>query len=345
METKETKQAKEATVFVAIKDEDVCDRFYSPFKKMELTKLEYRFNTILSCKKIILSAKLPKVLIFGLDLYKDASKSIKFCEEIKYLFPQLKILLVTSPADYNTYEKQIYELTSGFISTEAMPHVIVFAVEEIMKGKYYNYVDFKASVKNYDQEQEPELLNTTYLDMIDKIMTDNKIETIEKMSEFIRTAEKSRMNMINDLICREEEMLNKGIKEEYLNLLIDNLLLRGYSNWKIAAMLKINTDEVRSNRWKLMNKIRGDNSIGFILHDKAEIKLNDHELQLLQYVATGYTSKEIGKYFFFTSPDTVKKQRSVLLEKFSTDRAEEMVMKALKMGLIKVEGINELMTD
>ena len=339
-------ETKEATVFVAIKDKDVCDRFYSPFKKMELTKLEYRFNTILSCKKIILSAKLPKVLIFGLDLYKDASKSIKFCEEIKYLFPQLKILLVTSPADYNTYEKQIYELTSGFISTEAMPHVIVRAVEEIMKdNKYYSYVNFKASVKNYDQEQESELLNTTYLDMIDKIMTDNKIETIEKMSEFIRTAEKSRMNMINDLIYGVGPLLNKKLKEEYLNLLIDNLLLRGYSNWKIAAMLKIKTDEVRTNRWKLMDKIRGDNSIGFILHEKVEIKLDDHELQLLQYVATGYTSKEIGKYFFFISQDTVKKQRSVLLKKFKTKRAEEMVMKALKMGLIKVEGINELMTD
>ena len=330
----------ETTVFVAIKDTKVNDRFYSPFKKRKESNESCRFFSLKDCKRKMAGIR-PNVLILGLDIDKDVNKCVDFCSELRENFPAVKILIATTPVDYDKFEAQIYEFTSGYISTEAIPNVIVFAVDAIIKGLFYDYENFVAKVKN--DEKQPESLNTTYLKMIDKIKTDNSIETIEKLSEFIKTAEKCRMDIINNLIYGEECLLNEKCKEEYLCLLIDDLILKGYSNWKIASMLKIGTDKVRFNRLKLMYNMRGDNSMGYILHDNGQkIKLSNNEHLLLMYIAAGFTTEQIAENFI-KSPETIKKQRKYLLEKFLTNKTAIMVMRAMKMGIIKMEEIDDLL--
>ena len=72
--------------------------------------------------------------------------------------------------------------------------------------------------------------------------------------------------------------------------------------------------------------------------------LKPREAQLLRLIAAGYSNEEISDYLD-RSIETIKTNRRNLIEKFGTKAKENtmsMVIKALRMGLIRLEEIDDL---
>ena len=67
---------------------------------------------------------------------------------------------------------------------------------------------------------------------------------------------------------------------------------------------------------------------------KAEIKLTDRELQILNLIAKGSTNKQIADKIFL-SPETIKWYRKKLLTKFNASSASALISEAYKNGFLK----------
>ena len=328
------------TVYVAIKSKKLTEEFCSAIKESNMAKVLDIFYTLNDCRKKIAISK-PDALILGLDLPDKDSNWIEFCTEMRKKYPALKILAVISYDEYCIFKNSLNDLTSGYISKDALPKVIVAAIKAMMEGKFFRYDKIALPIEPVPY---PDWQKTIYREMIKGIETDNnKRKTIERLAQVVDAVEKYRMDMIKDLLSEEKDRLNDNCVYQYLTLLIENLLIKGYPNWEIADRLNISDEMVRLNRLELILKLSGNNSIGYILNkDGKSIKLGRREQQLLRLIAAGYTNQEIADKFFYQDIENVKTIRKNLIEKFETKNTMTMVISALRMGLIKMEDIDDL---
>ena len=329
------------TVYVAIKSKKLNEEFCSSIDKSNVAKVIDRFYTLKECREKM-AIRTPGILLFGLDLQDRNNTWIAFFTEIQKKYPGLKILAVTSYDEYCIFKNSLNDLTSGYISKDALPVVIISAIKAIVEGKFFRYD--KIVVPTEEPQSDSEWLTTSCRQMIKNIKTDdNNQETIEKLSQFIDAAEKYRMNMIKDLISKERDCLDDDCVDKYLKQLIENLLIKGHPNWEIADIVNVSDEVVRLHRLELILKLRGNNSIGYILNKNGKnIELGRRERQLLQLIAAGYTNEEVADNFFYQTIDTVKKNRNKMIEKFEAKNTMTMVISALRMGLIKLEDIEDL---
>ena len=73
------------------------------------------------------------------------------------------------------------------------------------------------------------------------------------------------------------------------------------------------------------------------------IRLARRELQLLRLIAAGYTSQEIADKILYVDTETVKTVRKNLIQKFEAKNTMSMVIDAMRMGLLKIEDIDDLL--
>ena len=329
------------TVYVAIKSKKLNEEFCSAIDCSNVAKVMDIFYTLKDCRKKM-AVKKPDVLLLGLDLPDRDCNWIEFCTDMREKYPGLKIMAVISYDEFNIFKNSLNELTSGYISKDALSAVIVSAVETVIEGNFFRYDKIEAPLKK--DEPHTESLKTIYRDMIENIRNDDcSRDTVEKLSQFIDITENYRMRMIKDMLAEEKDLLDDESVDKYLTLLMDDLLLKGYPNWEIADMLNMNDETVRLYRLEMILRLRGKNSLGYIpIKDGNSIKLQRREQQLLRLIAAGYTNQEVADLFFFKDIETVKTIRKNLIEKFETKNTMTLVIKSLRMGLIKMEEIEEL---
>ena len=77
--------------------------------------------------------------------------------------------------------------------------------------------------------------------------------------------------------------------------------------------------------------------------DGEPIRLARRELQLLRLIAAGYTSQEMADDILYVDKETVKTLRKNLIQKFEAKNAMSMVIDAMRMGLLKIEDIDDLL--
>jgi DNA-binding NarL/FixJ family response regulator len=255
----------------------------------------------------------------------------------------MKILAVTSYEEYTIFKNALNNLTSGYISKDALPKVIVSAIKTVIEGDFFRYDKIVAQLES--EETDLDLHQTVIQQMLQRIKTnDNPHEMIEKMSEMIHGIENERSTLIKNLLAADKEGIDQELIDKYLMQLMENMLVQRCPNWEIADTLNISIETVRLYRMEFIWKISGIGSMQIAVNnDGKAIKLGRRELQLLRLIAAGYTSQEIAEDILYIDKETVKTLRKNLFVKFETKNAISMVISALRMGLIKIEDIDKLL--
>ena len=327
------------SVYITVKSKKLRDDFWTSIEKSNTVKVTDTFDTLKECRKK-LSVSLPDILLLGLDL--PDGYWIDFCTEMREKYPALKILAITSYDEYTIFKNPLNQFTSGFISKDALPKVIVSAIHEVMEDKFFRYDKNVAPEK--EEEPDPEWLQTIIREMTQEIKKESDHHVmIEKWSLVIQAIEKEHRMMIKNLMMNEKDDLDSNTVDRYLTLLIENMLTNGYSNWEIADMLNVSIETVRLYRMEFVLRLSGKNSMVLaVKKDGQPIKLARREHQLLRLIAAGYTNQEIADNILYIDIETVKTLRKNLIQKFETKNAISMVINALRMGLLKLEDLDEL---
>jgi len=329
------------TAAIAIKNKKPCNDLYSSIMRTGMVTVLHTSNTIKECRQKLAESR-PNVLLLGLDLpgNREDANWIDFCRRVHEEYPALKILTVISFDEYLKHKESLNSLTSGYISKEALPNMIITAIETVNHGNFFRY---DQAVDTVQEDVPDERFDTLNKEILESLVTGNiNREEVERISNFIDTIEKIHLDILKKLLAKEKEnpdVDNWG--ENYLKRFIEKLFIKGYSNWAIADLFEIDIKTVRLYRLDFILQIRGNNSMAYIRKDGEAVHFEQKELLLLKLIAAGYTSEEIGHKILYKAVDTIKSERKILLEKSGARNTMAMVIDALRMGLIKMEDILE----
>ena len=300
------------------------------------------FNSLKECSEK-LKIHTPDVLLLGMNL--PGKNWVNFCNKIRKEHPFLKVLMVTSYEKYFEYKDDLEneELISGYISEDASAEAIVAGIETVMKKKPFNYTEFDSAAAEKDDEWIKPFLKELKKDFSAGY---NDLEKIERLSQLIDFFNEYRRIIIDNLLAEElekdEDRQNHKRMDELSAQRFEHLFVKGYNNWKIGYKLQLNNiEEIRKARMEFIRKIADKSSMIILpkMNDKA-VELTDRELEVLNETAAGYTNEEIGNQLAI-SIETVKTHERNLREKFGVGNAMEMVIKALRLGIIKLDHIGK----
>jgi DNA-binding NarL/FixJ family response regulator len=289
------------------------------------------------CRKQ-LTQQIPDVLLLGLA-FPDGNGE-DFCAEIRQAYPSVKILILTDDDEYSITKRVMGEGASGFIHRNALPGEFIKAIAVVMEGK--SYIGGKTPIEEEDEQKvTPEWLKPLEQE-IPKLIGKDCIEKLTQMVEFINMY---RNQLITTQLTDETQILNTQTTDEYLEILTENLFLKGYSNWEIAGKLNIDIDTVRIYRMRLIQRLGTKNSMLFVTRKKGDtVKLTPVEMQLLRLITAGFINKETADKLY-KSKLTIDKDRANLISKLGAKNTMEMVIDALRQGLIKLEDIDSLLSN
>ena len=328
------------SVYVTIKSKKLCNDFCSCIDKTGFAKVGDTFNTLRDCKKS-LTGRIPDMLLLGMDL--TDGYWVDFCTELKEKYPDLKILVITSYDEYCVFKHALNSLTSGYISKDALPTVILSALQAVMEGQFFRYDKIAVPVEKEESISSYELL-AILRDTAKKIDDEgDPKDMIEKLTLMIDAAETYRRRRIKKLIADNNDEIDVACLNNYTALLIENLLIKGYPNWDIADMLNVSIESVRLYRLEFILKISGRNSMIINVDSQGEpILLGRREKQILQLITAGYSYKEIAYDMLNVNIETVNTVCDTMRRNFDARNAMVMVIKALRMGLITLDDIDTL---
>lgn len=320
------------TVYVTTRGRRLNRNFCLSIGESDSVKVMGVFYTLKECRKK-LTVCTPNVLLLGLDFSRE--KWIEFCEDVRNDFPSLKILAIVTYDQYVEFKDDLNRLTSGYISKDALPKVIVSAIDTVMAGKFFHYDKAGTPTK----EEHLEWLETMIKET-DKNIEDNKYpEMIEKFSQIIDTAAKLRGIMFKNLLAEENDHLDSEHVDHCLMLLVENAIFNGHSNWEIVDLFGINIATVRLYRMKLITRITGKDPWMIGLKKNGDpVTLTPCDRQVLRLIAAGYSIREIAN-ILYQSVEAIRATRFFLIHTFEAKNNIMMVMKALRMGLLKMEDL------
>jgi len=328
------------SVYVTVKSKKLNNDFCSCIDKSGFAKVNDTFSSLKDCKKQ-LAVKLPDVLLLGLDL--TDGYWVDFCTEMRTAYPVLKIIAIVTYDEYCVFKNSLDNLTSGYISKDALPKVIFGAIREVMAGRQFHYDKIVSSTAI--EESGPEKLLEDIRQTANQISQDaTNQEIVENLTFLIDAAEQYRRLTIKALLNENKDTLDADCLDKYFKLLINNLFMKGYPNWEIADKLNIRIETVRFYRMELILSISGQNSLVLNVEQNKTIPLGRREQQILRLIAAGYSYKEIADKFLFVHIETVNTICDNLRRKFDAENSMTLVIKALRLGHIRLEDIDELIT-
>ena len=293
----------------------------------------------------------PDILLFKIDLifrFKEMNEVTKewetkewdwkaFYDYLRTNHPDLKILAMITD---DNYTNDLIDLNLSFIPEAISPKKLNAAIEAVFYGSYFQYN--KILVPKAAKPKP--IWATTMVENVNvKNANNDRRIKIDDLKKLIDVAEDSRMMFIKELLKAEKDNPGSDYYNSYLSQILDYLILEGYFNLNIADILDIDIKTVRLHRKQLITRICGIDSLAFIMDDGGNIvSLTDREEEVLAYKATGLIdvdiAKKIGK-----SVDTVKDDLQEIREKFKTDSTTTVIIRALRMGILKLENIDSVM--
>jgi DNA-binding NarL/FixJ family response regulator len=259
--------------------------------------------------------------------------------------------MMTNDDEYSIIRRAIDNGASGFIRKNVLPEELIAGLNAVMDGKIY--LGSKVGIrKNNAPATPPEWLSALEQKILASIGKDcsSREALIEKLSLLAGSVNMWRRMLIAQLLTDNEETLNKNAAEGYLRILAENLFLEGYSNWeivdelhKIVDKLNIDIDTIRIYRMDLIRKLGAKNSMMFAKKNIDDvIRLKPDDIQLIRLVAAGFTSKEIAGKLPYVGIEAIKSRRKKLILDTGSKNMLELIIDALRQGLIKLDDINYL---
>jgi len=91
-------------------------------------------HSLKECRKALMK-QTPDVLLLDLNL-PDGS-GIDFCAEIHKMYPQIKILILTTHDEYSTAKSVLENGASGYILKNAMSEEVIAGIETVANGEIF----------------------------------------------------------------------------------------------------------------------------------------------------------------------------------------------------------------
>jgi DNA-binding NarL/FixJ family response regulator len=322
----------------------LTEKLRSAIDKSEMYFVTGVFHRLKECReKLALQTPdtLPDILLLGLAL-RDGN-GIDFCTEIREKYPDIKILMLTNDDEYAITRRVMDNGASGFIRKDALPEELISGLNVVLNGGTYLGGRIGIQENNEEQEASPEWLIALEQEILESIKKGcSSKEAIERLSLIAGSVNKCRKMLITQLLMNDPQALDADTVHKYLRILIENLLVEGYSNWEIADKLNINIDTIRVYRMDLIQKLGAKNSMMFIERRRNNImKLTPNDMQLLRLIAAGFTSKEIANKLYL-STEAIHSRRKDLIQRSGSESTMELIIDALRQGLIKIEDIDYL---
>jgi DNA-binding NarL/FixJ family response regulator len=331
------------------KDERLTDKLRSAIRKSKMHIVTGAFHKLGDCRERLALKKAPHILLLGLAM-RDGN-GIDFCTEIREKYPGIKILMLTDDDEYSITRRAMDNGASGFIRKNVLPEELIAGLNAVMDGKIY--LGSKVGIRKNDAPAAPtEWLSSIEKEILTSIRKDcsSREVLIERLSLLAGSISKWRKMLITQLLTENEETLSKDTAEAYLRILTENLFLEGYSNWEIVDelheivdKLNIDIDTVRIYRMGLIQKLGAKNSMMFAKKNTDDIiRLKPDDIQLIRLVAAGFTSKEIADKLPYVGIEAIKSRRKKLIQDTGSKNMLELIIDALRQGLIKLDDIDYL---
>lgn len=112
-----------------------------------VSQIAYNAN---ECRKQ-LCYELPDVLLLDVNL--PDTDGITLCEDLKKLYPDLKILALTSYGEYTVVRRMIESGASGYILKNAMCEEVIAGIETVAKGEEFLCHEVDMLMKKKDNSE------------------------------------------------------------------------------------------------------------------------------------------------------------------------------------------------
>ncbi len=92
------------------------------------------YNSLAECR-MGLARLLPDVLL--LDIHLPDGNGVEFCTELKKLYPELKILILTSFGEISIPRRALYNGARGYVLKNALIEEVIEGIEAVYNGKVF----------------------------------------------------------------------------------------------------------------------------------------------------------------------------------------------------------------
>ncbi|GHT46556.1 DNA-binding response regulator [Bacteroidia bacterium] len=103
-----------------------------------------------SCRKGLIAFR-PDVLLLDVEL--PDGNGVDFCAEIIALYPDLKIMMLTSFYDVSIAKRSLLNGTRGYILKNAMPEELIEGIQEVNNGEPFLCEDIEVLLQKYKKEK------------------------------------------------------------------------------------------------------------------------------------------------------------------------------------------------
>ena len=315
----------------------VGERFYKHINATGLANVKPKFMHIfdkLENAKEVIKKHTPNILFLGI-WFNGKEDGLRFCRIMKLLYPKMKIVIITSPEDYDDYQDVINEKGSanGYITENANKEIVKRAIEELTSksSSFFQYDEYTPSGEGL----EPLTVNPEWYSMVAQII-ENQDDNEKKLDDYIKLIRTLENNII-------DAAKNPEIYKLYNKELHNIIFRRSYNDWKIARIFGINKDDVTQARSKFAYIVQRNQSVVALTVEKQDAalkNLTETEKKWLILIAADVPSKRIAKMTPKSSKnkttptesmniETFNKKRNALLESFKTNSVG-LVFKALE---------------
>jgi PAS domain S-box-containing protein len=258
-------------------------------------------------KQIKATSTIPLVFISALTESEDVRAGMKLGAD-DYItkpfdFYELLRVINTRLAKYNKIKEINDEKFNTIINH---PTIGIFIYQN---GKFIFYNPPLANIFGYEYDDFSSLNFEKLLD--DK--NSNKIQFLNDFDRCLRELESS--------ISLKFEAIHKTLNTVFVELIGSVITYKGRPSI-IGNITKINTENSASRNFKYANEI--------------PIKLTNRELQVLQLICIGKSTLETSQALCL-GLRTIENYRANLLEKTGSKNIAELIMHAIRYGLIKIE--------
>lgn len=122
------------SVHIADGDKMLVEGLCFFINKSGVAKVTGTSYSLSECRKS-LAFKTPKVLILGLDL--PDGNGIDFCAEIRNIYPDLKIIILTIYNEYYVVNRALESGAHGYILKTAMSEDVIAGIETVTGGELF----------------------------------------------------------------------------------------------------------------------------------------------------------------------------------------------------------------
>jgi len=157
-----------------------------------------------------LAKSLPEVLL--LDIGMPDGDGVEFCAEVLKIYPQLKIIMLTSYKEFNVAKRALSSGAVGYILKNAEPNEIFAGIETVVQGDLFLCEDIDLLLKNkllgdvtWFSSREKEILQYiaegyTTKEIADKIFRDDETVKTHRKNLLLKLAAKNTSHMIKKAI-------------------------------------------------------------------------------------------------------------------------------------------------